>query len=407
MGRMSKLHASPVVSLCKERKEIIKAAKYCRYDLVTSFVVYLESLLELGNALNNYVDQELVIVEDCCAHLEFPLSDTDSDLDLLLHQFQCDEKELPSSHCHSPVVKVIDESNCTCNCTQHHAEAESYMMDRGKPRVENNTSTQEPFQFSFNNPHHRNYEDTTHIHMSSEDFGHHDNSQMVGTPKGGHWFPHQHVNRVTFGASKSFPYYAGDRFVHNGAEPFPMAGSPSYGAESQKHGTDQNNASTVPPVPPQPQFHTWNFLYPFGMNHGDVPCYGLDRDVREVREREGIPDLEEDEGEQSLNGSDFYQMEMESEMRHDSGSEDGEEVKTTVQDSESLGTCSVTTPASSCRMSLKEAVVDIRNEFKYVFDCGREFSSVIELGKLPYHSVGTKLRGRISGLIVFTSLTYG
>ncbi|KAJ1386629.1 hypothetical protein SESBI_40679 [Sesbania bispinosa] len=238
--------------------------------------------------------------------------------------------------------------------------------------------------------------------------------------------------------------YCSDRFVHYGAEAFPISVLPSYDAESQKHGTEQNNGATVlptPPPPPPPQVSTWDFLYPFSMNY-DVP-YDHDQDEREVREREGIPDLE-DVSEQGSTVLVSNQNEMESGMKHGSGNgssnvtelnahEDAlvtkneyalsskseehkvcgknteEKIKgnleseTIVQGCESLGTSSDTTPVSSCRMSLKDAFLDIRNEFKYLYDSGKEFSSVIEVGKLPHHSVSTKLRAFAScvlGLII-------
>jgi hypothetical protein len=52
-------------------------------------------------------------------------------------------------------------------------------------------------------------------------------------------------------------------------------------------------------------------------------------------------------------------------------------------------------------MSIKEAVLDIKNDCKHIYDCGREFSLVIETGKIPYHSVSTKLRGKINLLFFF------
>ncbi|XP_027361085.1 uncharacterized protein LOC113869121 [Abrus precatorius] len=430
---VAKFDASALVSLCKERKEFIKAAKYCRFDLVSSFVLYLESLLELGNALNKYVEQELVILDDCCAqislsdfdpceenfHLGFPSSDSDSDLHSLFNHSQSEEEE-PRGLNDTP--EVHDKWH-TC---KHHSAA--YVKNRGKTR--DKSSNQEWSHLSYNNPH-RGNQDNTHIHvdMSCDDLGQHLHSQPMSfgkrweTAKGDHWFP-QHMNHNSFEGPMSFPYN-NDWYAHHGTEVFPIAVSPSYDEVSQKHGIEQNNPTTVLSTPPPPQVSTWDFLYPFSMNY-DVP-YDHDCDVREIREREGIPDLE-DESEQGLTVSDFNQKEIGSGIRHDSGSgnvpqlnanEDvlstkckelevrgktaekeikcsleskapeviwSEAVETTSESCESLGVC-------IGRMSLKEAILDIRNEFKYLFDSGKEFSSVIEVGKLPHLSKSFKLKG--------------
>lgn len=95
-----------------------------------------------------------------------------------------------------------------------------------------------------------------------------------------------------------------------------------------------------------------------------------DQDERKIREIEEIPDLED-----NIKGN--------------------LKPKATVQkeDIESLGNS----------MSLKEAVLNINNEFKHLFDFGREFSSIIGADKLPYHSVNSKLKSMISDLSAVTS----
>jgi hypothetical protein len=307
----SKLQKSSLLSLCKQRKEIIKAAKYCRYDLASSFDIYLESLLKLGNSLNQYVEQEFVIFD----HFDFDHLHFDDD------EEEKEDKEL----------------------SNRRASDRNIMRNSGKPRVE--------FEKYHDVKIHHNIDD--HMHMSHQDFGHY------------------------------------------GSKPFPMVVSPNHGTNHQ-----HNVAATLspPPAPPRPQAYNWDLLYPFNMNY-EVPNYDhrdnydiRDEDVRKIREREGIHDLE-DESELSLNVSRLN-------VNRDSFPSNEEEIKCNLEPKITIEEC-VPTPVSSSTMSIKEAVLDIKNDCKHIYDCGREFSLVIEAGKIPYHSVSTKLRGKINLLFFF------
>ncbi|XP_028770438.1 uncharacterized protein LOC114727834 isoform X1 [Neltuma alba] len=64
-----------------------------------------------------------------------------------------------------------------------------------------------------------------------------------------------------------------------------------------------------------------------------------------------------------------------------------------VLSSKSLGASCVSSPVCGCRVGLKEAIEDIKDEFENLFNFGKEFSAIIEAGKLPYHSWSTRLRG--------------
>ncbi|XP_057455977.1 protein ROLLING AND ERECT LEAF 2-like [Lotus japonicus] len=445
MVKVSMLHStSQTVSLCKQRKEIIKAAKCCRYDLVTNFVLYLDSLLVLGNSLNNYVEKELLIYDNCCGHLEFSSSsDSDSDLDSLLHHV--DEEEPVSIH---HMLEVEDESSTSDDEEIEGAQSTSTSTEESTPK------TASP----------RIRKNNTHIPMSHGDFGHHEHSQemeTLGTPM--YYFSHYN-----------------EMYAHYSTEAFPMGVPvvvpPSHDDPmSQMHGPKKNNTVTPLPTPAPPENSTWDFLYPFSMNN-DV-SYEHDLDEREIRKREGIPDLEEESGEKSKESEEtfhstmgvFYQKEMDSGIRLGSGDENGTRLGSDDGNGTRLGsgdgngtrlgsgdgngtrlgssdgngtrlgsgdgTSNVTqsnakkgafsnkgkeliimvrgeTNEKKCDLgpktkgqdtessetSLQEAVVDIRNQCKYLVDCGKEFSSVIEVAKRQHHSASTKLKGMVSGL---------
>lgn len=380
----SKLQKSSLVSLCRQRKDIIKAAKYCRYDLVTSFDTYLESLLKLGNSLDQYVEQEFVIFDHSCLGLEF--SADDSDLDHL----HCDDDEEEEDEGDdeeelSSIDFSLESSDESIHC-KHYVDDRKNMKNQRKSRVEfDKNATQAPFE-----------EDIHHMHTSHEDFVAYEYGRMK-------------ENTQRF-----------DRYKHYGSRPFPiMIVSPVHDNESHNHGTShqneshnhgashQNNAAPTvsEPPPPPPQASRFDLLYPFSMNY-EVPSYNHhDENERKVRETEGIPDLE-DESELSSNvssngtSSNFEGLNSNrNSVSSTEGTNNGDlrsKIKIEEYESSETSSVGVTTPASSITMSLKEAVLDIKNEFKNLCDCGREFSLVIEAEKIPYHSFSTKLRGRIN-----------
>lgn len=402
MSIVSKLHASPLVILCKERKEIVKAAKYSRYDFATSFEVYLDSLSELGNALNQYVDQEFIFLDDSSAHFNFSFSNTDSDSESSLHNndFHSEEEEEPTSlhHHDSPEVKdnnsELSFENTTSEVPFDFSSNNHSQHENSPPKME----TSSGHRFFPQQVNHDSY--GTSMHGTEQNNAatvppHHENSPKMGTSSG-HWFIPQQVNKDSFGA--------------------PM------------HGTEQKNNDATVPSPPPPQVSSWDFLYPISKNY-DIHYDHNDQveTEREIREGEGIPDLEDVDEAESDRSSTVSVEELGSGMKcgassgssHVSGESSKEEFMawreiieeniksnlepkiTPVQNSESLGNrSSVATPVSSCRVSLKEAILDIKNEFKFLFECGSEFSSVIEAGKVPYHSVNSKLKGKFFGLIL-------
>ncbi|XP_071692335.1 uncharacterized protein [Rutidosis leptorrhynchoides] len=82
---------------------------------------------------------------------------------------------------------------------------------------------------------------------------------------------------------------------------FASSRDPRYGGGvSLPPGNIQNEASTSkqpppPPPPPPPSTSTWDFLDPFQTFESYYPSYTPSRDSREVREEEGIPELEDED----------------------------------------------------------------------------------------------------------------
>nr|GEV44759.1 nitrate regulatory gene2 protein-like [Tanacetum cinerariifolium] len=89
-------------------------------------------------------------------------------------------------------------------------------------------------------------------------------------------------------------YYANNGGFNGYGEVFGESSSrqvvpPAYG------GMEASTSKAPPPPPPPPPSSGWDFLNPFETYDSYYPPYTPSRDSREVREEEGIPDLEEED----------------------------------------------------------------------------------------------------------------
>ncbi|XP_054807837.1 uncharacterized protein LOC129310037 isoform X3 [Prosopis cineraria] len=409
----------------------------------------------MGKGLSK-LETSLVSGSDCepseeTSHLEFPSSDSELDWDSLTDHVHSD-KEVPRL----PNTENRDQSaaNLSIKCM----ETWQNEIPGEFPRQSWSTPSSHPHHSCQQNAH-------THVDMLHEDSLHYEYNQRFsfsnrrGNPQSRHKYRH-HANQDLPGSSMGFSYYD-DRYLHYPAEAISMA-IPSSFPKFQKHVAEQNPPPTASPTPPPPQVSTWGFSYLFDLNDDNYYenihlSYGhntrsnsSDCDVREIREREGIPDLEY-EAEQgskdsgfdekglkrgNLNSGDgtsnaaqlssrtdaFFDEERtpkdrdsntEKEIKanteivasknlepgiREGESSDAEEAM--VLSSKSLGTCCISSPVTSCKVGLKEAIQDIKDEFENLINFGKDFSATIEVGKQPHHSLSSRLRG-------FASLVLG
>ncbi|KAK4264679.1 hypothetical protein QN277_025821 [Acacia crassicarpa] len=465
MGKgLSKLETSPLVSMCKERKGFIKAAIYSRYDLTSAYVMYLDSLLDISNALNRYVEDELVVIDGTSqvsgsdselseesSHIEFSSSDSSVDLHSLTDHVHSD-MEVPRYP--NKENQGHSAANLSIKCTETRQNempgvipGQSWCVPSSHPHHSYQENTHTNVDVLHENPAHVKYDQRILFNNRWEN------------PQSHHIYPPQLVNQSLPGSSMGFSYYD-DKYLHYPAEAISLA-IPSSFPKFHKHVADQNTPSIASPTPPPPQVSTWDFSYFSSLSdYNDYKnlhfCYSYDTwsnisdyDEREVREREGIPDLE-DETEQdsidtgfdeeglrrgNLNSGDgtssaaqlgshrdaFLDEEeapkdrcniTEDDIKADSEvfasknleprivegkSSDAKEAM--VLSSKSRGTSCVSSPVASCTVGLKEAIQDIKDEFENLFNFGKEFSATIEVGKLLYHSLSTRLRGFASPVL--------
>ncbi|KAK4424013.1 protein ALTERED PHOSPHATE STARVATION RESPONSE 1 [Sesamum alatum] len=117
-----------------------------------------------------------------------------------------------------------------------------------------------------------------------------------------------HVGEFSSSSYYLFPDYQNPPLSHNNTSNNNYNGYPNYGpggtTPPAPYGAgfsspaEVASSSRAPPPPPSPpKSSTWDFLNPFGTFERDYQAYTPSHDSREVREEEGIPDLEDENDE--------------------------------------------------------------------------------------------------------------
>ncbi|OEL14634.1 hypothetical protein BAE44_0024348 [Dichanthelium oligosanthes] len=227
---------------------------------------------------------------------------------------------------------------------------------------------------------------------------------------GGYPFPPQ--------SSSSYNQYAYGGYYGGGGAPAPPADIPSSSRE----------AAAPPPPPSPPRVSTWDFLNPFETYESyyeqptaAVAPYTPSRSSKDVREEEGIPDLEEEDTEvvkeayvvdekhavrgymgsgkaakeegRSSTGDELPRKSKSSEasssgssLEHDVHVVEKSVVGEQVQRSEPRQLAGLP-PAGSEKIYVDdtEVVVEIRTQFERASESAGEVSKMLEVGKMPYY----------------------
>ncbi|KAF7829819.1 nitrate regulatory gene2 protein [Senna tora] len=432
----SKVDDLPLVTLCRERKEFLRAASEQRYALAAAHVAYFQSLKEIGGALRKFVDEELVI-------------------------------STASSSPSSPVLTLPSDEG----------KGKKPKL-KGKNR-NSSSSTSISHTAYDNSPDQIHIEDDGHIHIE-ESPERDEGGPSYAYPPPQDW-SHSGVNTYAYymkkstSTGKSIVYEEPERYVATSGQ-WP---DPSYGYQGPPPGGDypynlQPGPSTPapPPAPPSPPaVSSWDFLNVFDTYDNGYPGfyqehrYGIGSttsspDSKEVREREGIPELEDEteqeavkdvlkekkklnedrervrdkdvgEGtskavplESSSEGSsktvpfhssdsslsahekeiksspDSDRIVSEEHVRKKGVSFEVDEAPATAMDGESSKLSSVTTLSAHGTRDLREVVEEIKDEFETASSYGKEVALLLEVGKPPYRSRGAAFK------VIFSRILY-
>ncbi|XP_013630207.1 PREDICTED: uncharacterized protein LOC106336040 isoform X1 [Brassica oleracea var. oleracea] len=272
----SKLEDLPAVALCRERCSFLEAAIQQRYHLAESHVAYTHSLKGIGHSLHLFINHHHRFVAS--PRLNLP------------PQRKGDPEEQEN--------KGVENSPKKAKLPSPHHPGSG--TDSGHLEFDSVSEDDEEFHLDSDHHHHHLGNFETGPYMGAQPGNtRYPNPEMMGhhlTPT-----PYMHMNymknssmppSVIYEQRPSSPQkvYIGES-SSSSTYPYNSGPGPGYYGSS----TDAPASEPPPPPPSPPRSNGWDFLNPFDTYH---PSYTPSRDSRELREEEGIPELEEDDDSQ-------------------------------------------------------------------------------------------------------------
>ncbi|OVA15630.1 protein of unknown function DUF632 [Macleaya cordata] len=406
----SRLDDLPAVALCRERCKFLEEAIQQRYALADAHVAYINSLKEIGISLDRFFDQDLNNFKSLPSPVLNLPPHRKGDPDPIIapssspppvvgyHTHHSHSHSNSGSHLHFHTDDDDDDDEDD-DGSLHHSDNSSplHYQDHetlgggggggGGGFMSMNFMKKQPTQSVV-------YEqrpmspDTVHMAQSS-------------------YYPYSYPNQEN---PSSYGYYnyppADPNYGYYGS-------APAYGSSSPPPPAAASSSKPPPPPPSPPRTSAWDFLNPFETFGRYYPPTTPSRDSREVREEEGIPDLEDENYQDEVvkevhgtqkfadgGGHNYSKMVVGEEKKENAGealyqtrpsvSADKEmqyEVhlvdKTVIPNeerSENRGNVYAFRPRG-----VTEVLMVIRAQFERASESGNEVSKILEAGKLPYH----------------------
>ncbi|KAK8916270.1 hypothetical protein KSP39_PZI022761 [Platanthera zijinensis] len=302
----SKLDDLEAVALCRSRVELLAEAIRHRYALADAHAAYCNSLRSVGVALHRVLDDVNGAVDNSPV-LPLPGQRKGDSLPppspLPAPAPPPPAAAIPTAHSHS---RSHSGSHIHFHSDDSDSDGESpFHSDGDSPihlHADHNETVTEP---SYVNLHYARSNPPPSVSFE----------QRVGSSEQAQYGP------VSGPSSSSYPYGYPYPIQNSSSYPYPF--SEAYHPNHQLYGgiggffgssspppaishsipsgaRANSGASTsraAPPPPSPPRTSTWDFLNPFEAFESFYPPYTSSRSSKEVREDEGIPDLEEDEQE--------------------------------------------------------------------------------------------------------------
>ncbi|KAJ9550198.1 hypothetical protein OSB04_014243 [Centaurea solstitialis] len=311
MGCMgSKPVDSPAVDLCRKRCHFLDEAIHQRYALAQAHLAYFHSLKSVGDSLHRFFDLHSAAAAISLRRRRLTFRRNESPTPPAAVENRHSRSNSGSSHLHFtpipiptmiPAMRAPISSVCTPTTAayrrciiNHHRTHESLGGGYLPPPYSYPPAGYPPAGFL-----------------------------PAGYPSGGYTMnfmrkqPTPSVvyqqrpmssEPIHYGEASSSSSYFGKNYNNQNPSSYPNYGEffggssqpPSYGGAPPPPVAEPNSKPPPPPPPPPPASSSWDFLNPFQTFESYYPPYTPSRDSREVRDEEGIPDLEDE---------DFYQNE--------------------------------------------------------------------------------------------------
>ncbi|KAL9333120.1 hypothetical protein Peur_073259 [Populus x canadensis] len=428
----SKLDDLPAVALCRERCASLEEAIQQRFALAEAHIAYIHSLKRIGSSLHDFIEKENFSSAGVSTKLNLPSDRKGEDLKAVKSSSPKKGHHHSYSNSGSHIQFHSDEDDEDDFSHLHHSDNSSPLHIHGEGSGDDGGG---------------GGGGGGHIQYMSSEYNNMDQDSFPGG--GGRFFHTNYMKNkgttpsvvyeqrpvssetVHFGESSSSAYhsnYSNSGYGMNNPSTYGYSGYPSYGyggggsyGPGNQYGSSSPppaavaSSSKPPPAPPSPvRASAWDFLNVFESYDRSYPQYTPSRNSKELREEEGIPDLEDED----------YQHEVVKEVHGDQKYMDGDKSysKSPVMDDEdgkvrgepeaSLYQARPSVDTEEDRVKYEVHVVDkkivdserseergnagfkgggplevaieIKIQFERASECGNEIAKMLEVGKLPY-----------------------
>lgn len=414
----SKLDDLPAVALCRQRCSFLDEAIHQRYALSAAHIAYINSLQSIGHSLHRFIQ------------VDFTTSASPP---------SSPELNLPPSKKVTASVKQVDASSPSPPHLSH--------SNSGSHLHFHSDSDEDGDDHELGSLHHSGHSSPLHAHPDHAPvnyISHSDQPGLASFPGGGYMHMNYMKNKATpsvvfeqrpmspetvyMGESSSSSFYPYP-YPNMNPNSYPYYGYPTYGggasgyyASPPRYGSSSSplaaSTSKPPPPPPSPpRASTWDFLNFFDNDDKYYSQYTPSRDSKEVREEEGIPDLEDedyqhevvkevhgdqkfvdgDAGNHSKSAEDnevdkteasLYQTRPSVSMENDEVEYEVHVVDKKVVDNDERSKERGGGAAFRGRGGTRdpfEVVREIEVQFQRASESGTEIAKMLEVGKLPYN----------------------
>uniref|UniRef100_A0A803LG47 Nitrate regulatory gene2 protein n=1 Tax=Chenopodium quinoa TaxID=63459 RepID=A0A803LG47_CHEQI len=282
----SKLDDLPAVILCRERVDFLSQALHQRYAFAESHVAYIHSLKSVGDSLHRFFDSSAGIPPPS------PVLD-------LPPQRKLAADDLPPTSA-APAIDSghLSHSNSGSHLHFHTDSDDDDDDDSGSGSL-----------------HHHLHDSPPRNSILIDGPSEADAGGGVGggyIPGGGGYIPGTGFNPYMYtnggnGYNMQMNYMKKHvtpsvSYEQRPAPPQPPRGGGGYGGWNggPPPPMGQTKQAPPPPPPPPPATSAWDFMNLFESIDNHYPSYTPSRDSREVREEEGIPDLEDEDNQHEV-----------------------------------------------------------------------------------------------------------
>ncbi|KAL7237152.1 hypothetical protein ACSBR1_020260 [Camellia fascicularis] len=300
MGCASSKHDElPAVALCHERCSFLDDAIHHRYALSEAHLAYTHSLKAVGLSLHRFFDQNLdnsmAVPPSPVLNLPTQRKGGSSPHKAALHhsnhsdshiQFHSDSDD--DSLTDSSLHHQSGNSSPLHSYDHHHVNYSDQDAQNSYPGGGfMNMNVNMNFNYMKNNP-------TTSVTYQQRPMS--PETVNMGESSSSYYSSYPYVNENPNSYSNSnygYPpasYGGGFSGFFGSTQPPPPPVGPVAEANSEA-----SSSKPPPPPPSPPSSSTWDFLYPFQSFENYYPPYTPIRDSKELREAEGIPDLEDED----------------------------------------------------------------------------------------------------------------